>query len=194
MFSYSRLTMRSRVLLKLIVIGVLIACPSELARASMLWNWTYSGPGISAQGTFTTVDTADVSGLYLITGITGIRNGLTITGLQPAGTPIPGNEPYDVDNLVRIGTTQLTKNGFGFSISGGIYSNPFFADFLTPPVYLEFFSSPPFSDSMGPEDSELEIQFSATPVPEPGTAVLMSAGTVLMLLVRRRSSERQSSR
>ena len=43
-------------------------------------------------------------------------------------------------------------------------------------MYLEFYSTPPFSGpgSAGPDDTELEIRFSATPVPEPGTAVLMS--------------------
>src|SRR4051794_35224529 len=184
MLTYSRLTIRDRVLPKLMLLGVIITGTSELASGSSLWNWNYSGPGISAQGTFTTVDTPDGAGFYLITGITGVRNGQTISGLQPVGTPISGNEPFDVDNLVRSGTSQLTKNGFGFSISGGTYANPFFADFLSPRVYLEFFSSPPFSNSgiTGPEDSELEIQFSATPVPEPGTFVLTSSCTALVII------------
>ena len=87
---YSRFAMRGRVLPRLIVLGVMIAGTTELADASLLWNWSYSGPGISAQGTFTTVDTPDGLGFYLITGITGVRNGETITGLQTVGTAIPG--------------------------------------------------------------------------------------------------------
>jgi len=167
----------------------MIAGTTELADASLLWNWSYSGSGISAQGTFTTVDTPDSLGFYLITGITGVRNGDTITGLQTTGTAIPGNEPFAVDNRVRTGTIQLTSHGFGYSTSGGNYSNPFFADFFSPPVYLEFYSTPPFSGpgSAGPDDSELEIQFSATPVPEPGAAVLMSGFAVLMLARRTRT-------
>src|SRR3954449_9652951 len=101
MFDYSRFAMRGRFLSRLTVLGVMIAGTSRLADASLLWNWSYSGPGISAQGVFTTVDTPDSLGFYLITGITGVRNGDAITGLQPVGTPIPGNEPFAVDNLVR---------------------------------------------------------------------------------------------
>jgi hypothetical protein len=187
MLDNSRFAMSGRVLSRLMVLGLMTAGTTESADASLLWDWSYSGPGISAQGTFTTVDTPDSLGFYLITGITGVRNGEIITGLQPAGTPIPGNEPYDVDNLVRAGTIQLTKNGFGYSTSGGNHANPFFADFFSPPVYLEFFSSPPFSGSgsVGPEDSELEIRFSATPVPEPDTAVLMGACCAVLILARR---------
>ncbi|OUL28947.1 hypothetical protein BV378_07040 [Nostoc sp. RF31YmG] len=70
--------------------------------SALSWNWNYydSGAGIDACGTFTTSDTPNSLGFYQITGITGIRNGETITGLQPTGTAIPGNEPYIVDNLI----------------------------------------------------------------------------------------------
>ena len=118
--------------------------------------------------------TPDGAGGYLITGITGIRNGSSITGLQPTGTAIPGNEPYDVDNLVFLqGGQQLTKAGFGFATADGNFGNPFFADFLPVPSYLEFFSTPPFNDGgQGPGDSELPIEFSAAPVPEPSSSAL----------------------
>jgi hypothetical protein len=140
------------------------------------WNWSYSGSGITASGTFTTNDTPDDNGFYLITGITGTRNGETITGLQATGTSIPGNEPFQVDNLIRLNGSQLTKDGFGYFTASGNYSNPFFASFLPIPSYLEVFSRPPFvpgAVNFGPEDSELPISFSATiiTVPEP-TSVL----------------------
>jgi hypothetical protein len=147
------------------------------ASASKLWNWNYSGPGIAARGTFATVESPNANGGYLITGINGTRNGKAITGLQAPGTSIPGNEPYTVDDLVFLGSRpQLTSHGFGFAISGGTYSNPFYADFLPMPKYLEFFSTPPFTS--GPAafgHSELPVQFSATPVPipEPATYALI---------------------
>ena len=139
--------------------------------AALTWTWSYSGAGISAAGTFTTVDTPDVSGFYLITGIAGERNGAAIVGLQPTGTSIPGNEPFTVDNLVKVDSPQLTVHGFGFAIAGGTFSNPFFADFLQPPTYLEFFSAPPTT-------SELPIAFFATPTPLPemATWVLLLTG------------------
>jgi hypothetical protein len=104
----------------------------------------------------------DSAGFYLITDITGTRNCDPSTGLQPTGTAIPGNEPFVVDNLIGLGTQQLTKNEFGFATAAGDFVNPFFANFLSSAVYLEVFSAPPFSVGMpGLEDSELPIRFSA---------------------------------
>ncbi|MFN6463649.1 MAG: PEP-CTERM sorting domain-containing protein [Nostoc sp. DedVER02] len=144
--------------------------------SALTWNWNYSGTGIEAIGTFITENTPDDLGFYQILEINGTRNGETITGLQPVGTPIPGNEPFGVDNLISLNTQQLTVDGFGYSTSGGNYSSPFFASFLPTPSYLEVFSAPPFttgSENFGSEDSELPISFSATiiTVPEP-TSIL----------------------
>lgn len=152
--------------------------------SALNWNWNYSGTGIAASGTFTTNDTPNDLGFYLITGITGTRNGETITGLQAAGTPIPGNEPFKVDNLISLNNRQLTGDGFGYSTSGGNYSSPFFASFLPTPGYLEVFSVPPLIpgfENFGSEDSELPISFSATiiTVPEPTSILsLLALGTL----------------
>ncbi len=155
--------------------------------SSTLWNWSYSAAGISAGGTFTAADTADASGGFLITAITGLRNGIAITGLQPAGTAIPGNEPFAVDDLVFLRPgSQLTVDGFGYSTADGNFANAFFADFLPSPGYLEFFSAPPFTDGgQGPGDSELPIQFAATPVPEPVPSVLVMGAIALAVGWRR---------
>ena len=159
-------------------LAVLAAMTVNPAQASLNWNWSYSGDGITADGRFITDDTPDALGFYLITSITGTRNGTAITALQPTGTPIPGNEPFAVDNLVGLDGPQLTHNGFGYAIAGGTYANPFFADFLDPARYLEFFSAPPFTGGSGTEDSELPISFSATltTIPEPGTWTLVFIG------------------
>ncbi|MCF4965747.1 PEP-CTERM sorting domain-containing protein [Nostoc sp. CMAA1605] len=146
------------------------------AASALTWKWNYSGAGITASGNFITNETADNLGFYQILGITGTRNGETITGLQPTGTPIPGNEPFEVDNLISLNLQQLTGDGFGYSTSGGNYSSPFFASFLPIPGYLEVFSAPPLtpgSENLGIEDSELPISFSASiiTVPEP-TSIL----------------------
>jgi len=154
------------------------------AASALSWNWNYSGTGIAASGTFTTSDTPNNLGFYLISGITGTRNGETITGLQAAGTPIPGNEPFKVDNLISLNTLQLTGEGFGYSTSGGNYASPFFASFLPTPGYLEVFSAPPFIpgfENLGTEDSESPISFSATliAVPEPTSILsLLALGTL----------------
>ncbi|MBW4673502.1 MAG: PEP-CTERM sorting domain-containing protein [Desmonostoc geniculatum HA4340-LM1] len=167
------------------------------AASALNWTWNYSGVGITADGTFITNDTPDDLGFYQILGITGTRNGETITGLQPTGTPIPGNEPFNVDNLISLNAQQLTGDGFGYSTSGGNYSSPFFASFLPTPGYLEVFSAPPFIpgfENFGPEDSELTISFSASivTVPESTSIVsLLAFGTlgVVSALKRQKSSK-----
>ena len=169
MLTRLRVILRRPIWLALISITALTA--TTKAATALTWNWSYSGTGIEARGTLTTVDAPDGSGFYLITAIAGERNGAAILGLQPTGTPIPGNEPFAVDNAVRLESPQLTVRGVGYAIAGGTFSNPFFADFLQPPEYLEFFSAPPFAPGgAGSEDAELPIRFSATPAPVPQTA------------------------
>jgi hypothetical protein len=161
--------------------ALLFSLFATAAPASTLWSWAYTGAGITASGTFSTADVPDTAGGYLITAITGMRNESSIIALQPAGTAIPGNEPYDVDNLVFLQEgQQLTKAGFGFATADGNFANPFFADFLPIPSYLEFFSTPPFNDGgEGAGDSELPIEFSATAVPEPSPSGLIVCALVL---------------
>ncbi|MCC5633284.1 PEP-CTERM sorting domain-containing protein [Nostoc sphaeroides CHAB 2801] len=112
-----------------------------------------------------------------------------------AGTPIPGNEPFNVDNLISLANQQLTGEGFGYSTSEGNYSSLFFASFLPTPSYLEVFSAPPLTpgfENLGVEDSELPISFSATlvSVPEPtsilGLLALSTLGATSVL--KRRES------
>ena len=155
-------------MLRRFCLSLLLLAAGIPAYASSLWNWNYSAAGISASGTFTTNSTPDAQGGYLITAITGMRNGIAITQLQPTGTAIPGNEPYAVDNIVYPGPSpQMTSGGFGFALSDGTYSNPFNAGFLPTPAYLEFFSDPTTGHT-----SEVTVTFSAThkPTPEPVTS------------------------
>ncbi len=139
-------------------------------------RWSYSGTGIEANGTFITENTPDDLGFYLITEITGTRNGKTITGLQPYDTSIPGNEPFLIDNLISLNPVTLTTGGFGYSTIDGNFVNPFFASFLQPSIFLEIFSAPPFIpgfENLGTEDSELPVNFVASPiiVPEPNHTI-----------------------
>lgn len=177
---------------RIAAIGIAImAAGMGQAQASLLWNWSYSGAGITAIGTFLTTDTADGQGFYEITSIAGTRNGEVIIGLQTTGTPIPGNEPFNVDNLVRLSGSQLTGDGFGYQTTSGNYASPFFASFLPIPGYLEVHSVAPFipgASNFGPEDSELPVVFSASlaNVAEPESYLLMLAGlSMLAYSVRR---------
>jgi hypothetical protein len=154
--------------LPLIAATVFVAITASLsAQASLLWDWSYTGSGIAAGGTFTTADTANSDGYYEITGITGARDGVAIIALEPAGDAIPGNPGFPVDNLIAA-DGLLTSNGFGFETGDGNYANPYYADFQSPPSFFEVFTEPA---SMG--FSELPIVFNAAIVPEPSTAVLL---------------------
>lgn len=84
---------------------------------------------------------------------------MAITGLQPTGTAIPGNEPFAVDNLISAADPHLAENGFGFSMANGDFANPFHFG-----SDLEYLSPPPYIDGAG---SEVPVTFSASIVSEP---------------------------
>ena len=164
-----------------------LAAAQVPVHAALVWNWGYDGAGVTASGTFTTNDAPNASGYFTILNITGQRNGVVITGLQDAGTSIPGNEPFAVDNLLGETGPLLSVNGFGFSMANGTYANPFYAEFL--PGYLEFFSAAPFVGGSGLEDSELEVSFRAsilrTTVPEPAGSGLVALALATIAFSRR---------
>lgn len=166
MQDWLRLISSSTVLAALFVIG---ASSVQHAQAEKIWNWRYTGSNVAASGTFTTSEAMDSRGFYQISGISGHRNGELITGLHPTGSAIPGNEPYVLDNLIRVGAPgQITMHGFGFSTVSGNYANPFFADFLATPVTMEVFTTTSTY-------SELPVTFSATPMVEPEITVELPA-------------------
>jgi len=142
--------------------------PASQAQAAT-WSWDYNAAGIAAGGTFTTTDTPGSDGFYTITAITGFRNGVAIVGLEPAGSAIPGNDPYAVDNLVSISGPQLSWNGFGYALADGSWANPFSDGSTT----WEYLSVPPYPEGAG---QEVAVAFSAVPVPEPAAGMLLLLG------------------
>ena len=157
--------------LMLCISFVISATVSQQANANLLWDWRYSATDIAAAGTFTTTDTADSNGFYSILAISGERNGVAITGLQPAGTAIPGNDGYPGDDLVSLTNGQLTLNGFGYATADGYDANPYYNS----NVYFEVYTS-----NSGNFISELPVSFSANIVPEPEMLVLMVTGLAVI--------------
>ena len=87
-FANGRRGIRLKLAFSLITFAALVALPAE----ALEWRWSYQGEGVTASGSFTTKDAPNADGFYEITGIKGEMNGVAITGLQPAGTSIPGND------------------------------------------------------------------------------------------------------
>jgi hypothetical protein len=141
----------------LAALSALLLGGSNHVLASLLWDWSYTGPGVNASGNLTTDDRPDAHGFYRIIGITGTVNGGIITGLQATGTAIPGNSGFSVDNLVAMAGPQLTPHGFGFAVSNGEFHNPFFDK-----DYLDYISVPPYVDGAGAEPA---IHFTAAIAP-----------------------------
>ena len=147
---------RLKLAFSLITFAALVALPAE----ALEWRWSYQGEGVTASGSFTTKDAPNADGSYEITGIKGEMDGVAITGLQPPGTSIPGNDGYPVDGLVRTEAPQLSLHGFGYALADGTYANPFYGDHFVPPGVYAFFSDPP-----NRRTSEPLVKFTATIVP-----------------------------
>src|SRR3984885_15735257 len=144
---------RLKLAFSLITFAALIALPAEAVE----WRWSYQGEGVTASGSFATKDAPNADGFYAITGIKGEMNGVAITGLQPPGTSIPGNDGYPVDGLVKAEAPQLSLHGFGYALADGTYANPFYGDPFLPAGFFGFFSAPPNRRA-----SEPLVKFTAT--------------------------------
>ncbi len=146
--------------MKLVLLLSGLAVLAALPASALEWRWSYQGEGVTAGGAFTTTDTSNADGFYAITAIKGEANGVAITGLQPAGTSIPGNDGYPVDGLVGAKAPQLSLHGFGYALADGTYANPFYGDHFVPPGVYAFFSDP-----KNRKTSEPLVKFTATIVP-----------------------------
>ncbi len=135
------------------------------------WAFTYSGDGVSASGTFTTAGAALTAEDIL--GISGLRNGLAITGLVPVGE----DANFLYDNQFTIGEPNFTDGGMLFSVGGGQpNTNVYFFEGAYFEVYVDGLSA-----------IETPISWSVTAVPEPATVLSMLAGLGLMGAYMRRA-------
>jgi hypothetical protein len=94
------------------------------AKADIVWSWSYINPDtkIAASGTLTTKDLA--AGSYVINALTGQWNGAGITGLEAVKSCC--SPPGWNSNLLIDGSPELDKDGFAFSVTGGLKINLFY--------------------------------------------------------------------
>jgi len=131
------------------------------------FNFAYSSPSDTVSGVLTTAAYDLSTNSYLITGITGTRDGVTIDSLVP---PEPSLDSFaGNDNLLLAGTSAPDTNGFSYTAGGGSF-DVYFGGTSYHEVNLT---------------TDQIVTFSATSVPEPsfGLGILgmgILAGSALL--------------
>jgi hypothetical protein len=161
-----------KIQLTIIAAALIMAVQAQAA----LWDFSYSGAGIIASGTLTTSDilTPNIGGLgvsgYEITGISGVRNTLAITGLNPNI-----NFPADItvggvifDNGLITSPLGFNNNGLSFFVGSDEYN--IFSQ--NSPTGGGYFEAPNGTTSYVP------VTLNIAPVPEASTVV---AGALMLL-------------
>ena len=94
-----------------LVLALALLC-IPVARADLVWSYSYSGSGVSGSGYLTTSSTTS-GGAYTITGISGLRGTVPLERLLAPGTyPASGGGVLISDNLLYPGSPFLGFGGF----------------------------------------------------------------------------------
>lgn len=156
-----------------VAVGGLVSLSSAQAET---WAFSYSGSSVTASGTFTTAGPA--LSLENILSITGVRNGVAITGLVPVGV----DTNFIYDNQFTIGSPNLTEGGFLYSLAGGgLNTNVYFFEGDYYEVFVTAAGAP----------VETPISWSVTAVPEPATVLSMLAGLGVLGVYMRKARAAQ---
>jgi hypothetical protein len=146
------------------------------ASAVVTWNFSYTAPGLTASGSFTTAGNALVPEDIL--SITGLRNGVAITGLVPLGD----DPDFSYDNQFTVGSPNFTSDGLVYSLANGQNINVYFFAGTYTDLYV--------IANTTPVETNITWNVVRAPVPEPATVLSMLAGLGLMgAFVRRRSQQ-----
>jgi len=150
----------------------MLACAQNLSATSVTFDFSFSGVGIKTSGSLTA--TLISGNEYLVTSISGMQNGASMTLLAPAA--YAGN-----DNIIFSSNPFLNSAGLAFVLSSGatdynIYFNP------GTDTYLECNSAGGVCNlGVG-----TVVQGTLTEVPEPGTWILLGSGLLGLPAMARR--------
>jgi hypothetical protein len=150
----------------------MIASPAQ----AIVWKWSYEGTGVTASGTLTTTDNQTTNGFYTISGITGQRNGYTITGLVPAHSG-NGNIWWNNDN--GFTGSQPSAEGISYYVGGVEFGE---VSLFSASAYRTGLLQGIIESTIN--TSNKEVSFSATPVPfETGYATIPVCTLVFVLAI-----------
>ena len=165
----------------------LSALPLGAARAAPIaFNFSYTSAGISASGV---LDTNGVlsGGFYTVTGISGTRNGVAISGLNP---PSGFGNP---DNLLSPTSPFVDFAGIGYG-AGGLNYNFFSAFGGGCGGVYEVSTTVPIADCGIQLPATLTVVPAATLVPEPATFALLGGSVLGAALLRLGLTARRARR
>ncbi|HLZ81971.1 MAG TPA: PEP-CTERM sorting domain-containing protein [Caulobacteraceae bacterium] len=166
--------MKARLVLFAAALGGALSFGASAGAASFLWSYSgVNGGPVSASGTLQA--TPNGGGVYTVTSISGMRNGLAITGL----TTYAGD-----DNLVYTTAPNVDYPGLAYTDSNGNAFNVYYDTSLTDAYacgqvgYCEIGPGAPGSSGLGPPSDSIGpiASFTLTAVPEPGAWALMLIG------------------
>lgn len=130
------------------------------------FNFSYSGAGIVASGTFTGALTAS-PGVYQISAVNGTRNGSAITGIDPNADYADDLLYYPATNTgTALLPTFLDNNGIAYLVANNSY-NIYSSD--AQPFLVE-------NDESAPLSTFSVAQAAVTP--EPSSLVLLGSGVL----------------
>jgi hypothetical protein len=155
------------------VLFLFLACAQNVYADSVTFDFSFSGVGITGSGSLTATF---VSGNeYLVTSITGMQNGASMTLLAPKA--YGGN-----DNEIFSSKPFLNSSGLAFVLSSGTTDYNIYFDPNTA-TYMECNSTAGPCSTIG---DGVAIKGTLTEVPEPGTLILLGSGLVGLTGMARR--------